>query len=123
MAVRAAKVAATILGCLLDRAGRRSSTTGAATSSSIYSKIASRAEAFVAALVDERPFSTREMITFDRVLIRLLKNTTEALRHYLTSYILRDLQTLEMHITQQYLLAVLQRLSLLPLPSTAQSLV
>lgn len=59
MEVKVANVAATILGCLFERAGRRSSIIGAAVSNSMYRRIASRDDALVAARVDDRPFSTK----------------------------------------------------------------
>jgi hypothetical protein len=59
MAVNAANVAATTFGCLLPSAGRRSSMTGAGVSNSMRSKIASRADCLVAALVEDKPFSTK----------------------------------------------------------------
>jgi hypothetical protein len=44
----------------LESAGRRSSIMGVAVSNSIYRRIASSDDAFVAALVEERPFSTKD---------------------------------------------------------------
>ena len=58
MEVRAASAAAMTLGSFADMAGRMSSTTGLAVSSSIKSRSASIEEALVAGRVEMRPFST-----------------------------------------------------------------
>src|SRR3569833_2247955 len=68
MVVSAARQAATTFGCCAERPGRTSSMMGAGTSSSMYNSSASIDDVLVAALVDDRPFSTMDVIVWPRVL-------------------------------------------------------